>query len=334
MGPHARTATPKGKHVHATNRQQRDRSGFVENVEQPIEDSDSDERSNDGDAIAMPPLAMWDFGHCDPKRCSGKKLERQGVVKLLRVGGPRFKGIVLTPTGTQYVSPQDREIIREHGICVVDCSWARLSEVPFGKIKSPHERILPHMIATNPVNYGKISKLNCVEAFAAGFAMVGELDMARKVLEGFKWGHAFLDVNREVLKGYSLVGGGRGGDAEVRAFEAQWVKRIEEEASERKMKKELARGNGSGGGYLESDDDEGDGILTNTNHTFGQSSAGEWKSRGKKGFPMSDSEGETEGTESNGESGGDEDEDMVEITDRLGNTTRITREEAERRNVV
>ncbi|ORY42518.1 DUF367-domain-containing protein [Rhizoclosmatium globosum] len=203
--------------------------------------NDSDDDEGDDDGIVMPPLAMWDFNHCDPKKCSGKKMVRQGVVKQLRVGGPRFKGIVLTPTGSQYVSPADREIILEHGICVVDCSWARLAEVPFAKIKSPHERILPHMIATNPVNYGKISKLNCVEAFAGGFAMVGEFDMARKVLEGFKWGHAFLDVNKDVLKGYSQVGGGRGGDTEVREFEAQWVKKIEGEASMR-LETSLERG--------------------------------------------------------------------------------------------
>ncbi len=83
---------------------------------------------------------MKDFGHCDPKRCSGRKLHRMNMVKVLKVG-TRSKGIVLSPAGTQSVSPADRHIVESHGLTVVDCSWARIEEVPFEKIKSPHERL-------------------------------------------------------------------------------------------------------------------------------------------------------------------------------------------------
>lgn len=85
-------------------------------------------------------LLLQNLGHCDPKRCSGQKLHRLGLMSELRIG-QRSRGIVLSPKGTSVVSPADRDIMREHGAAVVECSWARLEEVPWGKIRSPHERI-------------------------------------------------------------------------------------------------------------------------------------------------------------------------------------------------
>ena len=143
------------------------------------------------------PVAMWDFNHCDPKRCSGRKLARAGVISDLKVG-QRFKGIVMSPKGTGAVSPEDRSIVAEHGIAVVDCSWARIEEVPFGKIKSPHERLLPYLVAANPVNYGKPYKLNCVEALAACCFIVGMNTEGHSLLSEFGWGHAFWEINRYV----------------------------------------------------------------------------------------------------------------------------------------
>ncbi len=45
------------------------------------------------------------------------------------------------PKGTVPVAPCDREIVGMSGVAVVECSWARLDEVPFQKIKSPFERL-------------------------------------------------------------------------------------------------------------------------------------------------------------------------------------------------
>ena len=171
-----------------------------------------------------------DFGHCDPKRCSGKKLARLGLIKELRVGN-RFRGIVLScvlrfqtcerwlirpmrsPKGRDIVSPADKDIVSSGGLAVVECSWARLDEVPFGKISSPHERIceylnrvyfkpvpellftVPYLLATNPVNYGKPWKLNCVEALAATFYITGYEDYGRRLLQDFGWGDSFWKVN-------------------------------------------------------------------------------------------------------------------------------------------
>ncbi len=56
---------------------------------------------------------------------------RQGVVEDLRLGVP-FPGIILSPVGRAAVSAQDKALIANKGIAVVDCSWNRLDDVPFG----------------------------------------------------------------------------------------------------------------------------------------------------------------------------------------------------------
>jgi pre-rRNA-processing protein TSR3 len=56
----------------------------------PVEDAGESGRGSLGVR-----LAMWDFGQCDAKRCTGRKLARMGIVKELRVQ-TRFAGVALT----------------------------------------------------------------------------------------------------------------------------------------------------------------------------------------------------------------------------------------------
>ncbi|KAL4378652.1 hypothetical protein GQ457_02G016900 [Hibiscus cannabinus] len=150
-------------------------------------------------------LAMWDFGQCDAKRLivlDSKQRCTMPNVGDLRVNSG-FGGIVLSPVGSQCVSKEDYNLVKRKGLAVVDCSWARLSDVPFVKLRCGAPRLLPWLVAANPVNYGRPCELSCVEALSAALIICGEEETANLLLGKFKWGHAFLSLNRELLKAYS-----------------------------------------------------------------------------------------------------------------------------------
>lgn len=189
------------------------------------------EMHEDGDSDDEFPirLAMWDFGQCDAKRCTGRKLARLNLLQALGLR-QKFQGIILSPLGKEAVSPADTDIVAELGICVVDCSWAKLDEVPFSQIRGPHERLLPYMVAANPVNYGKPSKLSCVEAIAATLYIVGLKDQAAEILDKFKWGHVFIDLNREILDMYSEAEDSAG----VVAAQNAYLAKLDQEQEQRR----------------------------------------------------------------------------------------------------
>uniref|UniRef100_A0A183BK40 18S rRNA aminocarboxypropyltransferase n=1 Tax=Globodera pallida TaxID=36090 RepID=A0A183BK40_GLOPA len=164
----------------------------------------SDVREECGEtAIDFPRrMAMFDFGQCDPKRCSGRKLCRMGLVSTQRLG-QRFPGLLLTPTASATLSPLDRTLVMAKGVAVVDCSWNRLQLTPMHQAKGAEHRLLPFLLAANPVNYAIPFKLSCAEAFAAALSIIGLEEAAKRILAPFKWGPNFLKLNAEVLAAYS-----------------------------------------------------------------------------------------------------------------------------------
>lgn len=192
-----------------------------------IEDGEShDESSNtsgasddDGssDQFEVPfRVAMWDVGQCDPKRCTGRKLSRFDMIETMKLGS-RFNGIILSPMGTRCISLEDKDLVDQFGLAVIDCSWAKLDETPFSKMKGNNPRLLPFFIASNNVNYGKACQLSCVEALAAALIIVGYQDIARHFLSKFKWGSTFFDINQELIDIYTEC---KTGDEMVKAQEA------------------------------------------------------------------------------------------------------------------
>ena len=149
-------------------------------------------------------LQMWDFGQCDSKRCTGRKLARTGFIRTMRIG-QAFRGVVLSPYATRSVSPEDLDYVKTKGISVIDCSWARLNEIPQKKLRGGQHRLLPFMVAANPVNYGKPMKLTCVEAIGATLYIVGLKEEARELLSVFDWGKEFLKINLDILERYSMT---------------------------------------------------------------------------------------------------------------------------------
>jgi pre-rRNA-processing protein TSR3 len=59
---------------------------------------------------------------------------------------------------------------------------------------------VPYLLATNPTNYGKPWRLNCVEALAAAFYITGFDSYAERLLSGFGWGESFYLVNEYALQ--------------------------------------------------------------------------------------------------------------------------------------
>ena len=109
---------------------------------------------------------------------------------------------------------------------VIDCSWARLAEIPFKQMRAGHHRLLPFLVAANTVNYGKPSKLSCAEAATATLYICDFVDAAKAVLNEFGWGPEFIKLNEELLELYRTSA-----DAEeVVKRQNEWLEKVESES--------------------------------------------------------------------------------------------------------
>lgn len=165
------------------------------------------------------PLFIYHARQCNPKACTGLKLGRFRLAKLFYTprGIPRG-AIVLSPFASRVISREDVDRAAK-GLVVLDCSWEKATEVFEALRWRVAPRVLPLLLAANPVNYGKARKLSTVEAFASALYIVGREEEAREVLSKFKWGPSFLDLNRELLERYT---GARDGE-EIARIEREYL---------------------------------------------------------------------------------------------------------------
>jgi pre-rRNA-processing protein TSR3 len=148
-------------------------------------------------------VIIYHAKQCDPKKCSTLKLKRHHLIKVVHRTQEIPRGsVILNPFTAKAFSPADRERLEKRGLSALDCSWVHAQEV--FDIKSPWEhRCLPYLVAANPVNFGKPTKLSTVEALAAALYIVGFKEQAIEMLSKFKWGSQFIILNNERLLGYS-----------------------------------------------------------------------------------------------------------------------------------
>jgi pre-rRNA-processing protein TSR3 len=134
----------------------------------------------------------------DPTKCTAAKLVKFGIARQVRQTSQ--KSIILNPFSEEFILKLDGDNL--DSITAIDCSW-ELAQKMFHRKFNGLSRKLPPLLAGNPVNYSKVGKLTTAEAIAAALYIIGFNDLANSVLNKFKWGHTFYELNQDLLKEYS-----------------------------------------------------------------------------------------------------------------------------------
>jgi pre-rRNA-processing protein TSR3 len=147
-------------------------------------------------------ISIYHAAQDDPKKNTALRLKRRGLARI--VTSTKFlpkRAIVLNPFGEIAFSPADRERIEQFGLAALDCSWEHAQKVMSGLVRGT-SRCLPILIAGNPVNYGKLTKLTTAEAIAAALYIAGFKKESELLLSIFTWGHTFFELNAILLENY------------------------------------------------------------------------------------------------------------------------------------
>jgi pre-rRNA-processing protein TSR3 len=149
-------------------------------------------------------VIVYHAGECDPKRCTTRRLDKQGKIKMIKqLKQIPTDALVLDPFATKAVSREDRITVEKYGIVGLDCSWKRIDKSSPLFRGEKNSRSLPFLVAANPNNYGKPCILSTAEAVAATFYIVGLKNNAIQIMSSFKWGPHFIELNKELLEAYS-----------------------------------------------------------------------------------------------------------------------------------
>jgi len=137
----------------------------------------------------------------DPSKCTAAKLVKFGLAESVRF--IRLNTLLLDPFCKVVLSNDDSSLIKS--VCALDCSWEKATGTLLkGKaLKNGISRRLPALLAGNPINYCKLSKLTTAEALAASLFILGWKNQSERIMDKFKWGHTFIELNSQILNDYS-----------------------------------------------------------------------------------------------------------------------------------
>ena len=145
-------------------------------------------------------LHVLRFHQDDPKKCTAAKMVKFKIASDVK--NTKKNNLVLNPFSEKTLLPKDKSIVRS--IVGIDCSW-NLVDQAFAKKFIGVKRKLPPLFAGNPVNYSKLNKLTTAEALSASLFILGFRKEALDLLDKFKWGHTFYDLNQNLLNDYSSI---------------------------------------------------------------------------------------------------------------------------------
>jgi pre-rRNA-processing protein TSR3 len=150
-------------------------------------------------------ISIFHAAQDDPKKNTALRLKRRGFARIVtRVRFLPKRAIVLNPFSEIAFSPADRERLEQFGLAALDCSWEHAQKVMGEHVKGT-SRCLPILIAGNPVNFGKLTKLTTAEAIAAALYIAGFKEESEQLLSIFTWGHTFLELNAMLLSNYVVA---------------------------------------------------------------------------------------------------------------------------------
>ena len=139
----------------------------------------------------------------DPKKCTALKMIKFAIITPTKTIQPNM--LVLNPFANEVVCKNDRILV--DSVCVIDCSWNKAHTVLANHkfLRKGVTRRIPALLAGNPINYARLGRLSSVESLSACYYILGEKNFALSLLDKFKWGHTFLDLNHDALEDYSAA---------------------------------------------------------------------------------------------------------------------------------